>query len=90
MASTIIIQLRTEKLGLNLFLAKIKVPNIDTLYNYKEEEELVEYFLYKYSRWNTYRDILGDFKLKPLKETLLSREDSYKAARFLLAIKRLE
>ena len=68
----------------------MRVPNVDSLYEYKEEEESVEHFLYKCSKWNVYRDILGDFRLKSLKETLLSREGSYRAARFLIATKRLE
>ena len=50
----------------------------------------MEHFLYKCSKWNDYRNILGDFTLKSLAETLQSREGSYRAARFLLATKRLE
>ena len=67
------------------------MPNIDSLCECGEEEESVEHFLYKYSKWDEYREnILGDFRLKSLKETLSSRDGSYRAARFLIATKRLE
>jgi hypothetical protein len=51
-ASTAIIQLRTEKIGLNLFLNKRRVPNISPLCECGEGEESVEHFLYKCPRWN--------------------------------------
>jgi Reverse transcriptase (RNA-dependent DNA polymerase) len=88
--SSILILLRTQKIGLNSFLHRMGVPGIDALCDCEEEEETVEHFLYKCSKWNDYRNILGDFTLKSLAETLQSREGSYRAARFLLATKRLE
>ena len=39
-----------EKIGLNAFLKDARVPNIEALYEYQEEEETIEYFLFKYPR----------------------------------------
>ena len=47
---SILIQLRTEKIGLNGFLKRARVPGIEALCEYKEEEEIVKYFLFKCPR----------------------------------------
>ena len=90
-ASTAIIQLRTAKIGLKLFLYKRKVPNIDPLCECGLENESVEHFLLKCSKWAKYReDILEDYSQKSTKDILSNRQGSYRAARFLIATKRLE
>ena len=86
--SSILLQLRTEKIGLNTFLKRARVPNIEALCDYGEEEETVEHFLFRCSKWNEQRAILGD--LKTIQETLGERKNSEKAVRFVLATGRLE
>ena len=49
---SILIQLRTEKIGLNGFLKRVRVPNIEALCECKEAEKTVEHFLFKCPRWN--------------------------------------
>ena len=83
-----LIQLRTRKIGLNSFLKSARVPNIEALCAYGEEEETVEHFLQKCPRWKEQRAILNG--LKTVKETLGNRENSERAVRYLLATKRLE
>jgi hypothetical protein len=86
--SSILIQLRTEKIGLNGFLKRARVPNIEALCECKEAEETVEHFLFKCSRWNEQRAILGG--LKTIREALGERENSEKVVKYLLATGRLE
>ena len=89
--SSALIQLRTEKIGLNAFLYGMKVPDIvSPQCECQQGEETVQHFLFNCSRWSEFRSILGDFKDKTLKYTLGSREGSRKAVEFLLATKRLE
>ena len=83
-----LIQLRTKKIGLNSFLKNARVPGIEALCECQEEEETVEYFLFKCPRWEEQRAILNG--PKTVKETLGTRENSEKAVRYLLATKRLE
>ena len=86
--SSILIQLRTEKIGFNAFLNNARVPNIEALCDCKEEEETVEHFLFKCPKWKEQRVILNG--LKTVRETLGDRGNSEKAVKYLLATKRLE
>ena len=85
---SILIQLRTEKIGLNGFLKRARVPNIEALCECKEEEETIGHFLFKCPRWKEQRASLNG--LKTVKEALETRDNSEKVVRFLLATKRLE
>jgi hypothetical protein len=49
--SSILVQLRTEKIGLNAFLKNARVPGIEALCECQEEKETVEHFLFKCPRW---------------------------------------
>ena len=86
--SSMLIQLRTKKIGLNSFLKSARVPGIEALCECQEEEETVEHFLFKCSKWREQRAILGS--LKTTRNALGKRENSEKVVRFLLATKRLE
>jgi len=83
-----LIQLRTGKIGLNSFLKGARVPGIEALCECQEEEETVEHFLFKCSRWEEQRATLNG--LKTIKEALGKRENSEKVVRYLLATERLE
>ena len=83
-----LIQLRTRKIGLNSFLKSARVPGIEALCECQEEEEIIEHFLFKCSRWEEQRAILNG--LKTVQETLGNRENSGKVMKYLLVIKRLE
>ena len=83
-----LIQLRTRKIGLNSFLKRARVPNIEALCECQEEEETLEHFLFKCPRWGEQRAILNG--LKTVKEALEKRENSERVVKYLLAIKRLE
>jgi hypothetical protein len=48
--SSMLIQLRTRKIGLNSFLKSARVPGIEALCECQEEEETIEHFLFKCSR----------------------------------------
>ena len=85
---SILVQLRTGKIGLNAFLKRARVPNIEALCECKEDEETVEHFLLKCSRWREQRVLLNG--LKTVKEALEERENSERVVRFTLATKRLE
>ena len=85
---SILIQLRTEKIGLNGFLKRARVPNIEALCECKEAEETVEHFLFKCSRWMEQRTLLNG--LKTIKEALGKRDNSERVVRYLLATGRLE
>jgi len=85
---SILIQLRTGKIGLNDFLHRARVPNIEALCECKEEEETVGHFLFKCPRWKEQRALLNG--LKTVKEALEGRENSEKAVKYLLATGRLE
>ena len=85
---SILIQLRTRKIGLNLFLKNARVPDIEALCECQEEEETVEHFLFKCSRWREQRVTLNG--LKTVQETLGERRNSEKAVKYLLATKRLK
>ena len=86
--SSILIQLRSGKIGLNAFLKRAKVPNIEALCECKKAEETVRHFLFKCPRWNEQRAILNG--LKTIKEALGERKNSEKVVKYLLATKRLE
>ena len=86
--SSILIQLRTGKIGLNDFLHRARVPNIEALCECKEEEETIGHFLFKCPRWREQRTLLNG--LKTVKEALEGRENSEKVVKYLLATGRLE
>ena len=86
--SSMLIQLRTTKIGLNSFLKNARVPGIEALCECQEEEETIEHFLFKCPRWKEQRVILNG--LKTVRETLRERKNSEKAVKFLLATRRLE
>jgi len=90
--SSSLIALRTEKIGLQAFLSKVRVPGYESpiCQNCQQEEETVQHFLYKCPIWESYRDILGLYREKSLRDTLDSREGSKKAVEFLWATKRLD
>lgn len=85
---SILIQLRTEKTGINSFLKRARVPNIEALCECQEEEETIGHFLFRCPKWKGQRAILNG--LKTIQETLENRENSERAVRYLLATKRLE
>jgi len=86
--SAILIQLRSGKIGFNVFLKQARVPNIEALCECKEAEETVRHFLFKCPRWREQRAILNG--LKTVKEALGERKNSEKVVKYLLATKRLE
>ena len=45
-----LIQLRTRKIGFNLFLKNARVPGIEALCECQEENETMEHFLFKCPR----------------------------------------
>jgi hypothetical protein len=93
--SSIILQLRSGKIGLNSFLYKRRVPGIDSencLYCEEQVEESVKHFLLECNNWNEQRDRhLGRYKgYRDLRSILNSREGSLRAAKYLVATGRLE
>jgi len=89
---SILIQLRTEKIGLKAFLKGRRVPGYeDSTCECQEEEETVQHFLLRCQRWRTQREeILGPLAQKPMGFILGTRTTSQKAIEFLLSTKRLE
>jgi hypothetical protein len=91
--SSIIIQLRSQKIGLQGFLHHQKVPGIENpLCPFcQHEDESVKHFLLKCTQWNTQRALyLGPYSDKRLDIVLGTKEGTIRAARFLIATKRLE
>ena len=89
--TSILVLLRTEKIGLRAFLYSMKVPSIENPQCVcGQQEETVRHFLLECTQWDRQREILGSFKNKDLKEILESREGSRRATEFVLQTKRLE
>jgi hypothetical protein len=90
--STILILLRTEKIGLRAFLYGMKVPGINNPQcNCQQQEETVRHFLLECTEWDETRSrTLGSYSDKTLEHILGTRKGSKKAVDFLLQTKRLE
>jgi hypothetical protein len=75
--STILILLRTGKIGLRAFLFGMKVPGIeDPQCECQQGEETVQHYLLECTKWNQQRDILGAYRNRGLGDILGSREGS--------------
>ena len=89
--TSILVLLRTEKIGLRAFLYGMKVPSIDNPQCVcGQQEETVRHFLLECTQWDRQRETLGPFRNKDLKAILESREGSRRATEFVLQTKRLE
>jgi hypothetical protein len=85
--SSITIQLRSQKIGLQGFLHHQKVPGIENpLCPFcQHEDESVKHFLLKCTQWNTQRVLyLGPYSDKRLDIVLGTKEGTIRAARFLI------
>jgi hypothetical protein len=90
--SSILIQLRSQKIGLQAFLYRRKVPGIDSpICPYcQEEEETAQHFILHCPKWRRERTIyLGDYTTRNLDTILQGRKSSIRAVRFLIATNRL-
>jgi hypothetical protein len=89
--TSILILLRTEKIGLRAFLHGMKVPAVDNPQcDCGQREETVQHFLLECAQWDRQRQTLGPYRRKTLKEILGSREGSKRATEFVLQTGRLE
>jgi hypothetical protein len=91
--SSITIQLRSQKIGLQGFLHRQRVPGIDSpICPYcREKEETTEHFLLECGEWERERGLfLASYRERSLNSTLKTREGCLAAARFVIATKRLE
>ena len=85
-------QLRTEKIGFQEFLYKMKVPGIESpICQCQQEKETVKHFLLGCATWESQRrKILGSYRFRDIRIILNTRKGSLKAVKFLLATGRLE
>jgi len=91
--SSIIIQLRSQKIGLQAFLYSRKVPGIESaICPYcREKEETTQHFLLECRKWERERGLfLALYQERSLNSTLGTREGCLAAARFVIATERLE
>lgn len=90
--SSILIGLRTGKIGLQGFLSNMRVPGYESpTCDCGEDTETVEHFLLKCPRWSQERgEVLPNLAGKSLRTILNSRMYSQKAVEFVMRTKRLE
>jgi hypothetical protein len=90
--SSILIGLRTGKIGLQGFLSKMRVPGYESpICGCGEDTETVEHFLLQCSKWNhERREVLASVADKSMRSILSSRMYSQMAVKFVVRTKRLE
>jgi hypothetical protein len=91
--SSITIQLRSQKIGLQAFLYSRKVSGIESANcpYCEENEETTQHFLLECRQWERERGLfLALYRERSLNSTLETREGCLAAARFVIATRRLE